>query len=72
MSLETNINNLVSYNMKKILDFIEWNFLPVIICIAIIIAFQTPGQPITVSDIVVGVILGYYSGVAVFKFKSKD
>lgn len=57
--------------MKKILEFIEWNFLPAIICIAIVIAFQTPNQPITASDIVIGVLLGYYSGLVVFKFKSK-
>ena len=72
MNLETNTNNLVNYNMKKILEFIEWNFLPAIICIAIVIAFQTPNQPITVSDIVIGVILGYYSGLVVFKFKSRE
>jgi hypothetical protein len=71
MSLETNINNLVSYNMKKILEFIEWNFLPAIMCMAIVISFKAPAQPITASDIVIGVLLGYYSGLVVFKFKSK-
>ncbi len=71
MNLETNINNLVSYNMKKILEFIEWNFLPAIMCMAIVISFKAPAQPITASDIVIGVLLGYYSGLVVFKFKSK-
>ncbi len=70
MNLETNINNLVSYNMKKILEFIEWNFLPAIMCMAIVISFKAPAQPITASDIVIGVLLGYYSGLVVFKFKS--
>ena len=72
MSLETNINNLVSYNMKKILEFIEWNFLPAIMCMAIVIAFKAPTVPLTASDIVIGVLLGYYSGLLVFKFKSKE
>lgn len=57
--------------MKKILDLIEWNFLPLIICGAIIIAFKAPTQLITSSDIVIGVLLGYYLGLGVFKFKSK-
>lgn len=57
--------------MKKILEFIEWNFLPAIMCMAIVIAFKTPTIPLTSSDIVIGVLLGYYSGLVVFKFKSK-
>ena len=57
--------------MKKILEFIEWNFLPAIMCMAIVIAFKAPTIPLTSSDIVIGVLLGYYSGLVVFKFKSK-
>ena len=57
--------------MKKILEFIEWNFMPAVMCIAIVIAFKAPTPLITASDIVIGVLLGYYSGLVVFKFKSK-
>ena len=57
--------------MKKILEFIEWNFLPAIMCMAIVIAFKAPTIPLTSSDIVIGVLLGYYSGLVVSKFKSK-
>ena len=57
--------------MKKILEFIEWNFVPSVMCIAIVIAFKAPTPLITASDIVIGVLLGYYSGLVVFKFKSK-
>ena len=47
--------------MKKILEFIEWNFLPAIMCMAIVISFKAPTQPITASDIVIGVLLIYFS-----------
>ncbi len=43
--------------MKKILEFIEWNFLPAIMCMAIVIAFKAPTIPLTASDIVIGVLL---------------
>jgi uncharacterized membrane protein YqgA involved in biofilm formation len=58
--------------MKRLTEIIKLNFLPVTMCIGIIIAFETPGRPITVSDILIGVIVGYYSGVAMFRFKSKS
>jgi len=57
--------------MSKLKNVIAMNFLPVTMCVGIIIAFETPGRPITVSDILIGVILGYYSGVAMLRFKSK-
>lgn len=62
---------MIKNNMKKILEFVEWNFLPAVMCMAIIIAFKAPTLTITASDIVIGVLLGYYSGLVVFKFKSK-
>ena len=58
--------------MKRLTEIIKLNFLPVTMCIGIIIAFETPGRPITVSDILIGVIVGYYSGVAMLRFKSKS
>jgi uncharacterized membrane protein YqgA involved in biofilm formation len=58
--------------MKRLTEIIKLNFLPLVLCIGIIIAFETPGRPITVSDILIGVIVGYYSGVAMFRFKSKS
>ena len=57
--------------MSKLKNVIAMNFLPVTMCVGIIIAFETPGRPITVSDILIGVIFGYYSGVAMLAFKSK-
>jgi hypothetical protein len=57
--------------MKRFKNAIAMNFLPVTMCVGIIIAFETPGRPITVSDILIGVIFGYYSGVAMLAFKSK-
>ena len=58
--------------MKRLTEIIKLNFLPVTMCIGIIIAFETPGRPIIVRDILIGVIIGYYSGVAMLRFKSKS
>jgi uncharacterized membrane protein YqgA involved in biofilm formation len=58
--------------MKILKEIIKLNFLPFVLCIGIIIAFQSPGRPITLLDILIGVIIGYYSGMAVFKWNPKQ
>jgi hypothetical protein len=57
--------------MKKILEFAKWHFFPLVMCLGVITAFQTPGRPITVNDILIGIVLGYYSGLVIFRFESK-
>jgi len=58
--------------MKRLSEIIKLNFLPLVLCIGIIIAFQSPGRPITVLDILLGVIIGFSTGYSVFKTNSKS
>jgi uncharacterized membrane protein YqgA involved in biofilm formation len=58
--------------MKRLTEIIKLNFLPLVLCIGIIIAFQSPGRPITVLDILLGVIIGFSTGYSVFKTNSKS
>jgi uncharacterized membrane protein YqgA involved in biofilm formation len=58
--------------MKRLTEIIKLNFLPFVLCIGIIIAFQSPGRPITLLDILLGVIIGFSTGYATFKYKSKS
>jgi uncharacterized membrane protein YqgA involved in biofilm formation len=57
--------------MKRIKEFIKWNIMSLILCIGVILALQTPGEPITLLNVLLGVIIGFSSGYSVFKYKSK-
>jgi fluoride ion exporter CrcB/FEX len=43
-----------------------------ILCIGIILAFKTPGEPITLLNVLLGVIIGFSGGYTTFKYKSKE
>ena len=58
--------------MKRLKELIKWNIMPTILCIGLIIAFQRPGEPIGLLDVLLGIIIGFSSGVSVFKWKAKS
>jgi hypothetical protein len=58
--------------MKRIKELIKLNFPPFVLCLGIIIAFQSPGRPIQLLDILIGVIISYYGGMAIFTHNSKS
>jgi hypothetical protein len=39
--------------------------------VGVIIAFSSPGRDITMWDIMVGIVVSYYSGIIVYKNKNK-
>jgi uncharacterized membrane protein YqgA involved in biofilm formation len=41
-----------------------------ILCIGVILALQTPGEPISLLNVLLGVIIGF-GGYSTFKYKSK-
>jgi hypothetical protein len=57
--------------MKKQFNTISSHLLPLIICGGIITAFSSPGRNITMWDVVLGVVIGYYIGMMVFKSNVK-
>jgi uncharacterized membrane protein YqgA involved in biofilm formation len=58
--------------MKRIKELIKWNIMSLILCIGIILAFKTPGEPITLLNVLLGVIIGFSGGYSTFKWKSKE
>jgi len=58
--------------MKRLTEIIKLNIMPLILCIGIILAFQRPGEPISLLDVLLGIIIGFSTGVSVFKYKSKS
>ena len=57
--------------MKRIKELIKWSIMSLILCIGVILALQTPGEPITLLNVLLGVIIGFSSGYSVIKYKSK-
>jgi hypothetical protein len=57
--------------MKRLKELIKWNIMSLILCIGVILALQTPGEPITLLNVLLGVIIGFSSGYSVIKYKSK-
>jgi len=58
--------------MKRIKELIKWNIMSLILCIVIILAFKTPGEPITLLNVLLGVIIGFSGGVTISKYKSNQ
>ena len=57
--------------MKRIKELIKWNIMSLILCIGVILALQTPGEPITLLNVLLGVIIGF-GGYSTFKWKSNS
>jgi len=56
---------------KRQYSTIILNTLPILLCVGVIIAFGSPGRDITMWDIMVGIVVSYYSGIFVYKNKNK-
>ena len=56
---------------KRQYSTIILNTLPILLCVGVIIAFSSPGRDITMWDIMIGIIVSYYSGIIVYKNKNK-
>ena len=56
--------------MKKILELIKWNFMPVVMLIGLSLALSFPGFPYWVN-LWIAFIIGYTTGLITFKFKSE-
>jgi hypothetical protein len=56
---------------KQQYSIIIQNVLPILLCVGVIIAFSEPGRAITMWDIVIGIIVSYYSGIFVYKNRDK-
>jgi uncharacterized membrane protein YqgA involved in biofilm formation len=57
--------------MKRIKELIKWSIMSLILCIGVILALQTPGEPITLLNVLLGVIIGFSGVTSVLKYKSK-
>lgn len=58
--------------MKRIKEITKLYIMPTILCIGVILAFQRPGEPISLLDVLLGIIIGFSGGISVFKYKSKS
>jgi peptidoglycan/LPS O-acetylase OafA/YrhL len=47
---------------RRVTSILVPHLIPLIMSAAIVIAFSTPGREITMWDIVLGVVVGYYLG----------
>lgn len=56
--------------MKKILELIKWNFMPVVMLIGLSLALSFPGFPYGIN-LLIAFIIGYTTGLITFKFKSE-
>jgi uncharacterized membrane protein YqgA involved in biofilm formation len=56
--------------MKRIKELIKWSIMSLILCIGVILALKTPGEPITLLNVLLGIIIGF-GGYSTFKYKSK-
>jgi uncharacterized membrane protein YqgA involved in biofilm formation len=57
--------------MKRIKELIKWSIMSLILCIGVILALQTPGEPINLLNVLLGVIIGFSGISSVLKYKSK-
>jgi uncharacterized membrane protein YqgA involved in biofilm formation len=57
--------------MKRIKELIKWNVMSLILCIGVILALRMPGEPITLLNVLLGVIIGFSGGYSVSNYKSK-
>jgi hypothetical protein len=48
--------------IRQVTNIIVPHLIPLIMSLGIIIAFSSPGREITMWDIVLGVVVGYYLG----------
>jgi uncharacterized membrane protein YqgA involved in biofilm formation len=55
--------------MKRIKELIKWSIMSLILCIGVILALKTPGEPITLLNVLLGIIIGF-GGYSTFKWKS--
>ena len=47
---------------RRVTSILIPHLIPLIMSVAIVIAFSSPGREITMWDIVLGVVVGYYLG----------
>jgi uncharacterized membrane protein YqgA involved in biofilm formation len=57
--------------MKRIKELIKWSIMSLILCIGVILALRMPGEPITLLNVLLGVIIGFSGISSVLKYKSK-
>jgi uncharacterized membrane protein YqgA involved in biofilm formation len=57
--------------MKRIKELIKWNIMSLILCIGVILALRMPGEPITLLNVLLGVIIGFGGGYSAYNYKSK-
>ena len=48
--------------IRRVTNILVPHLIPLVMSIAIVIAFSSPGREITMWDIVLGVVVGYYLG----------
>jgi peptidoglycan/LPS O-acetylase OafA/YrhL len=48
--------------IRRVTNIMVPHLIPLIMSVAIVIAFSTPGREITLWDIIIGVVVGYYLG----------
>ena len=57
--------------MKRIKELIKWSIMSLILCIGVILALRMPGEPITLLNVLLGVIIGFGGGYSAYNYKSK-
>jgi lipopolysaccharide export LptBFGC system permease protein LptF len=57
--------------MKRILELVKWNFMPVVMLIGLSLALSFPGFPYWVK-LLIAFIIGYTTGLITFKFKPEQ
>jgi hypothetical protein len=58
--------------MKKLLNILKFNFIPLVMCVGIGIAFQPSGGDITMYDVMIGMLIGYYLGIIYLNQSNKQ
>jgi hypothetical protein len=58
--------------MKKLLNILKFNFIPLVMCVGIGIAFSPSEQDITMYDVMIGMLIGYYLGIIYLNQSSKQ